>query len=235
MYIEFQRKSLNSDWENSIEVEILPLFLCTKSKQGQITPQIQVTGLPALPLWTPLVIVNNYSEFQVDTFDSVWEKDFFIKILSRKREITLKKCWIELSCHVNWSSSSFLHVYIEFQRKSFKSDWENSIEVEILPLFLCTKSKQGQITPQIQVTGLPALPFWTPLVIVNNYSKFQEDTFDSLWENDSHEKLNQRTHTPTQTHTHTRRRRSSDDNTSTFFLRKVELKNDGPGSFPWGS
>ena len=120
--------------------------------------------LPALPLSTPLVIVNNYSEFQVDTFDSVWEKDFFIKILSWKREITLKKCWIELSCHVNWSSSSFLHVYIEFQRKSFNSDWENSIEVEILPLFLCTKSKQGQITPQIQVTGLPALPLWTPLV-----------------------------------------------------------------------
>ena len=84
-----------------------------------------------------------------------------------------------------------------------------------MPLFLCTKSKQGQITPQIQVTGLPALPLSTPLVIVNNYFEFQVDTLDSLWENDSHEKLNQRTR---------RRTRSSDDNTSTFFLRKVELK-----------
>ena len=82
-------------------MEILPLFLCTKSKQGQITPQIQVTGLQDLPLSTPFVIVNNYSEFQVDTFDSVREIEFFIKIISRKREINLKKCLIELSRHVN--------------------------------------------------------------------------------------------------------------------------------------
>ena len=44
-------------------------------------------------------------------------------------------------------------------------------------------------------------------------------TFDSLRVNDSHEKLNQRTRTRT-------RPRSSDDNNSTFFLRKVELKRE---------
>ena len=52
----------------------------------------------------------------------------------------------------------FLQVYIEFQLKCFDSDWKNSIYVETCPLFLCTKWKQGQITRQIQVTGLPALP-----------------------------------------------------------------------------
>ena len=36
------------------------------SKQGQITPQIRVTELPLLPLWTPLVILNNYFKFEVD-------------------------------------------------------------------------------------------------------------------------------------------------------------------------
>ena len=71
-------------------MENLPLFLCSKSKQGQITQQIQVTGLPVLPLSTPLVTVNNLSEFQVDTLDSVYEIDFFSKILSWKREITVK-------------------------------------------------------------------------------------------------------------------------------------------------
>ena len=51
-------------------------------------------------------------------------------------------------------------------------------------------------------------------MVVNNYFEFQVDTFNSLKENDSHEKLNQRRRTSPL---------SSDDNTSTFFLRKVEL------------
>ena len=90
--------------------------------------------------------------------------------------------------------------------------------MEHLPLFLCTKSKQGQITPQIQVTGLPALSLSAPLVIVNNYSEFQVDTFDR--ENDSHEKLNQR-----------RRRRSSEDNNSNFFSSKSLAKNTSANRF----
>ena len=40
------------------------------SKQGQITPQIRVTGLPFLPLYTPLVILNNYSKFEVDSLNT---------------------------------------------------------------------------------------------------------------------------------------------------------------------
>jgi hypothetical protein len=54
-------------------------------------------------------------------------------------------------------------------------------------------------------------------LIVNKYSKFQMDTFDSFWEMDSDKKLNQKLNRP-------RRWRRSDDNSSTFFLRKVELK-----------
>jgi hypothetical protein len=50
-------------------------------------------------------------------------------------------------------------------------------------------------------------------LIVNKYSKFQMDTFDSFWEMDSDKKLNR-----------PRRWRRSDDNSSTFFLRKVEQK-----------
>jgi hypothetical protein len=48
---------------------------------------------------------------------------------------------------------------------------------------------------------------------VNKYSKFQMDTVDSFWEMDSDKKLNRRS-----------RWRWSDDNSSTFFLQKVELK-----------
>jgi hypothetical protein len=50
-------------------------------------------------------------------------------------------------------------------------------------------------------------------LIVNKYSKFQMDTFDSFWEMDSDKTLNQ-----------PRRWCRSDDNSSTFFLWKVELK-----------
>ena len=52
-------------------------------------------------------------------------------------------------------------------------------------------------------------------MIVNKYSKFQMDTFYSFWEMDSNKQLNR-----------PRRRRWSDDNSSTFFLRKVKLKKD---------
>ena len=70
--------------------------------------------------------------------------------------------------------------------------------------------KQGQIILDIQITGSSAL-------IVNKYSKFQMDTFDSFWEMDSDKKLNLKLNRPRCWHW-------SDDNSSTFFLRKVELK-----------
>jgi hypothetical protein len=53
----------------------------------------------------------------------------------------------------------------------------------------------------------------------NKYSKFQMDTFDSFWEIDSDKKLNLKCNWP-------RSWRRSDDNSSTFFLRKVELKKE---------
>jgi hypothetical protein len=45
--------------------------------------------------------------------------------------------------------------------------------------------------------------------MVNKYSKFQMDTFDSFWEMDSDKKLNRKFNQP-------RRWRRSDDNSSTF-------------------
>ena len=72
-------------------------------------------------------------------------------------------------------------------------------------------SKQGQITLDIQITGSSALLQLVPLLIVNKYSKFQMDTFDSFGEMDSDKKLN-------------RPRRRSDDNSSTFFLRSRAKK-----------
>jgi hypothetical protein len=56
-------------------------------------------------------------------------------------------------------------------------------------------------------------PELSALVLIYMYSKFQMDTFDSFWEMDSDKKLNR-----------PRRWRRSDDNSLTFFLRKVELK-----------
>ena len=75
-------------------------------------------------------------------------------------------------------------------------------------------SKQGQITLDIQITESSALQL-VPLLIVNKYSKFQMDTFDSFWEMDADKKL---------TRPRCWCRRRNDNNSSTFFLRKVELK-----------
>ena len=101
---------------------------------------------------------------------------------------------------------------IEFQVNSFDSYWEILIILKKYPRFLCTMSKQGQITLDIQIAGASALlQKLVPLLIVNKYSKFQMDIFDSFWEMDSDKKLY-------------RHRRWRDDNSSTFFLWKVELK-----------
>jgi hypothetical protein len=40
------------------------------SKQGQITLDIQIAGASALLQWVPLLMVNKYCKFQMDTFDS---------------------------------------------------------------------------------------------------------------------------------------------------------------------
>jgi hypothetical protein len=73
-------------------------------------------------------------------------------------------------------------------------------------------SKQGQITWSSAL-------WLVPLLIMNKYSKFQMDTFDSFWEMDSDKKLNLKLNRPRRW-----RWRRSDDNNSTFFLWKVELK-----------
>ena len=41
----------------------------SKSKKG-ITLSKKVEGLPPLLVWVPLLIVNNYSEFQVNIFSN---------------------------------------------------------------------------------------------------------------------------------------------------------------------
>ena len=40
------------------------------SKQGKITLGMEITGSSAWLLLVPLLIVNKYSKFQMDTFDS---------------------------------------------------------------------------------------------------------------------------------------------------------------------
>jgi hypothetical protein len=64
-------------------------------------------------------------------------------------------------------------------------------------------------------------------MIVSKDSKFQMDTFDSFWEMDSDKKLNRKLNIKINQKLNRPRRwrwRRSDDNSSTFFLRKVELK-----------
>ena len=104
---------------------------------------------------------------------------------------------------------------IELQVNSFDSYWEILIILKKYPRFLCTMSKQGQITLDIQIAGTSALLQLVPLLIVNKYSKFQMDTFDSFWEMDSWQQT-----LPTQTLTR------SDDNSSTFFSLKSRAKKE---------
>ena len=55
----------------------------------------EIAGLPPLLVWAFLLIVNNYSEFQVNIFSDNRNirkcQSFGMKIQSRKRGITLSK------------------------------------------------------------------------------------------------------------------------------------------------
>ena len=42
----------------------------SKSKKGHNFVKKKIEGLPPLPVWVPLLIVNNYSEFQVNIFSN---------------------------------------------------------------------------------------------------------------------------------------------------------------------
>ena len=69
--LSFNLKALIVIEEIQFRWKICHYFYVLSQNKGRLTPQIQITGLPALSLSTPLVIVNNYSEFQVDTLDSL--------------------------------------------------------------------------------------------------------------------------------------------------------------------
>ena len=61
----------------------------SKSKKGHNFVK-RNGGLPPLLVWVSLLLVNNYSEFQVNR-DIRKCQSFRMKILSRKRGITLSK------------------------------------------------------------------------------------------------------------------------------------------------
>jgi hypothetical protein len=62
---------------------------------------------------------------------------------------------VVFSCQQNGVNT--FYKCIEFQVKSFDSYWEILIILKQYPKFLCTMSKQGQITLDIQITESPAL------------------------------------------------------------------------------
>ena len=99
--IEFQVNSFDSYWEILIILKKYPQFLCTMSKQGQITLDIQITWSPALLQWVPHLIVTRYVEFHFNAYHNYWEIVFFEEILSQKGGITQIKCWMELSSLIN--------------------------------------------------------------------------------------------------------------------------------------
>ena len=108
---------------------------------------------------------------------------------------------------------------IEFQVNCFDSYWEIKLCLKNIPnfyvlhLYIETRADNSGYANH----RIICLTVFVSLLIVNKYSKFQMDTFDSFWEMDSDKKLNRKLNRP-------RRWHRSDDNSPTFFLRKVELK-----------
>ena len=177
-YFKFEVDRLNTF--RNIQNYVKMPYNCL-SKQGQITPQIRVTGLPLLPLWTPLVILNNYFKFEVDRLNTFRNIQNYVKMpyncLSKQGQITPQIRVTGLPLLPLWTPLVILNNYFKFEvdRLNTFRNIQNYVKMP----YNCL-SKQGQITPQIRVTGLPLLPLWTPLVILNNYFKFEVDRLNTF-------------------------------------------------------
>jgi hypothetical protein len=117
----------------------------------QINLDIQITGSPPLLYLVPHLIVNRYVEFHFNAYHNYWEIVFFEEILSQKGGITQNAGWSCLLLSTDWGATLSTSVL------SFNSYWEILIILKKYPQFLCTMSKQGQITLDIQITGSSAL------------------------------------------------------------------------------
>ena len=178
-YFKFEVDSLNTSW--NVQNYVKMPYNCL-SKQGQITPQIRVTGLPFLPLYTPIVILNIYFKFEVDSLNTFWNIQNYVKMpyncLSKQGQITPQIRVTELPLLPLWTPLVILNNYFKFEVDGLNTF--RNIQNYVKMPYNCL-SKQGQITPQIRVTGLPFLPLYTPLVILNNYSKFEVDSLNTFW------------------------------------------------------
>ena len=97
----------------------------SKSKKGHHCVQ-KIEGLPPQLIWDTLLIVNNYSEFQVNIFSNnrdIWKYHCFcMKILSRKRGITLSKKIEGLPPLLVWVPLLIVNNYSEFQINIFSNN-----------------------------------------------------------------------------------------------------------------
>ena len=127
-----------------------------------------------------LLIVNNYSEFQVNIFSNNRDirkyQSFCMKIQSRKRGITLSKQIKGLSPLLVCVPLLILNNYSEFQVNIFS----NTRDIRKYQSF-CMKiqSRKRGITLSKQIKGLSPLLVCVPLLILNNYSEFQVNIFSN--------------------------------------------------------
>ena len=103
---------------------------------------------------------------------------------------------------------------IEFQVNSFDSYWEILIILKISLISMYYVEARADNSGYANHRIICRVVF-VSLLIVNKYSKFQMDTFDSFWEMDSDKKLNRKLNRPRRWHWRWRR---SDDNCSIFFF-----------------
>ena len=122
-YSEFQVNIFS----NNRDIRMCQSF-CMKilSQKRGITLSKKIEGLPTLLVWVPLLIVNNYSEFQVNIFSNNRDirmcQSFCMKILSRKRGITLSKKNEGLLLLLVWVPFLIVNNYSEFQVYIFSNN-----------------------------------------------------------------------------------------------------------------
>ena len=134
-------------------------------------------GLPPLLVWVPLLIVNNYFEFQINIFSNNRDirkcQSFHTKILSRKRGISLSEKIEGLPPLLVWVPLLIGNNYFEFQVNIISNNRDirkcQSLRTKIL------SRKRGTLSKKIE--GLPPLLALVPLLTVNNDSEFQVNIF----------------------------------------------------------
>ena len=156
-YVEFHFTAYHIYWEIAFFEEILSHLIVNRYVEFHFTAYHNYWEITFFEEILSHLIVNRYVEFHFTAYHNYWEIAFFWRNSKSKKGNNSNKILDGVVFSCQQIGVNTFYKCIEFEVNSFNSYWEILIILKKYPKFLCTMSKQGQITLDIHITGSPAL------------------------------------------------------------------------------